>query len=201
MQSKKRASLADPSCLSKICVGCTWTLSGPQTTEIAISSSYQNAFEGASRDLERAIVKASFSDIQAAITKGIASIEAFLRLKADDWNRQNPRNPLVDSKRTKVRFDDKIDKWVPLMTGQKVDQGGRHWQDFTKLLMIRDDQAIHIKESGRTVSYQNLAELVNAFATGIAGVLLDLHLQFRTIVPSIIIRAHYAPECSVIRTN
>lgn len=156
-------------------------------------------FEGACEDVQRAVARASYIDLQSAIVKGIASLEAFINARVDRWNKTHPEDQLLDSKQNKVSFDDKVDIWVPKLTGAKMDKGGRTWQHFLTLRAIRDDAAIHPKAVGFGISYAELAEKINLFRSGISGFLFELHLVFRVTVPRAVIRAVYAPDVEEVQ--
>jgi len=137
--------------------------------------------------------------LQSAIVLGISSIEGFINRKAELWNKKNPNEQLLDSKQNKVNLYDKIDVWVPKMAGgKKLSKSGTEWFHFKKLRDIRNDIAIHPKESGYSISLSDLAEEIDMFRTGIAKLLISLHLLFGEKIPGIIIRAAYAPDVEII---
>lgn len=162
---------------------------------------YWVIFEGSANARDRAISGSSFVDCQSAIVQGIASIESYFTRRVEIWNETNPNSQLVDNKDSKVSLNDKFDKWVPTITGgRKIDKGETvDWQHFKILRAIRDNYAIHPKESGYAVSLAQLAEQINMFRTGIAGILMQLHALFEDPIPSIIIRARCAPDIEVVR--
>ena len=97
-------------------------------------SGYWATFEAAKSARDRSVENASFADYQVAIVQGIASIEGYINHRVEIWNRQHPDNQLIDSKQSIVRFDDKIDEWIPKMAeGKKFNKGGVNWESF-KLL-------------------------------------------------------------------
>ena len=150
------------------------------------------AFEAAIEARNRAIGKASYVELQSAIVQGIASIEGYINYRVELWNEQHKDSPLLDSHRDKVSFEDKIDIWIPTMTGsRKLNKSGADWRDFRILRAIRDDEAIHPKTSGYSFSYSELAQKINLFRTGIARLLIQLHLLFDEKIPRVIIRAAY----------
>ncbi|MHA2403773.1 MAG: hypothetical protein ACXADH_12330, partial [Candidatus Kariarchaeaceae archaeon] len=130
------------------------------------------------------------------------SIEAYIIHRVELWNRDNPHDCLTDSPAHKVSFDDKVDVWIPKMTGgKKLDKSIRNWMHFLDLRKIRDHVSIHPKSDGFGSSFSDLAEKINIFRTGIAGTLIQLHLLFHEKIPAIIIRAFYAPEVEVVEVN
>jgi hypothetical protein len=163
---------------------------------------YWATFETAVKALHRAIDEASYSELQSAIVQGVASIEGYINYRADIWNKQHPEEQLLDSRQNKVGFDDKIGDWIPKMTGgRKLYKGNQEWSHFRILRGIRDHHAIHPKVSGYSISFSELAEKINMFRTGIAGLLIQLHILFREKVPRVIIRAAYAPDVEVVVVN
>ena len=159
---------------------------------------YWATYETAHDALGRAESKLSYGEALSALSSGIASIESFLRARVLEWNKTHPDDQLIDSRDTKVSFDDKIDRWIPKMTGRKLDKSGKRWQAFKLLRAIRDDHAIHPKESGHAVPFARLVEVINLFADGVAGLLLDLHIHFNQKTPRIIIRDAFAPKAELV---
>jgi hypothetical protein len=200
-------------------VGSTWTVSygakaavvdmqsgeekcaveGPGA--IALSTYWAHA-ETSVKSRTRAVEASSFAELQIAITNGMASIEAFISHRAEIWNTSNPQDKLIDSFADKVSFSDKIDVWVPKMTGgRNLDKSLRNWMDFQELRKIRDDVAIHPKASGMGTSFTELAKNLNLLKTGVGGLLVQLHLLFGERIPSVIIRLFFAPEAEVVEFN
>ena len=167
-----------------------------------ITSTYRNLYETASQNLNRAIENVSYADLQSAVTSGISSIEAYINHRVEQWNGQNPDDQLSDSKSQKVSFDDKIGQWIPKMTGGRgLNKSLRNWPDFKRLRGIRDNVTVHAKESSYTKSVYEIAEAINMFRTGIAGLLIQLHDLFDEKIPSIIIRDYFAPELEITETG
>lgn len=162
---------------------------------IMVMSNYQHSYEQAAASLERAITDCSWGDFLSTLTHGIAAIEAFLNEQAGRWNETHPTQQLLDSKAEKVSFDDKIDKWIPILTGgRRLDKGDARWADFKQLRGIRDEAAVHIKSPVRGVSFVEMARLMNMTRTGIAGLLMHLHELFKEPVPSKIVRGVFAAD-------
>lgn len=159
---------------------------------------YWASFESAIEARDRAIQKSSYTEYLSAVTSGIASIEGYINYQAEFWNKKHQDQPLIDSFSTKVNLNDKFDNWIRVMTqGKKLDKGGINWSHFKIIKSIRDDLAIHPKSSGYGISFYDLAEKINVFRSGIAGLLIQLHLLFNEKIPQIVIRAAYAPDVEV----
>lgn len=108
----------------------------------------------------------------------------------------------MDSKANKISFEDKIDTWISLMTnGIKFNKGIKYWEHFKRLQQIRDNLSIHAKSSGYSISYGDLASIINLFKTGIAGVLIQLHELFGERIPGAIIRGYYAPDVELVKIS
>ncbi|MBC8555609.1 MAG: hypothetical protein H8D23_38850 [Candidatus Brocadiales bacterium] len=197
-------------------VGSTWEISSGATASRVLETGekdievkgpgqltllgYWATFEAAKKALDDSVNNISYADFQMAVVQGIASIEGYINHQAEIWNRKNPNDQLSDSKQDIVRFDDKIDLWIPKMTnGKKLDKSGVNWRDFRNLRSIRDNLAIHPKMSGHGTSYSDLANEINSFRTGIAGLLIQLHILFKDRIPRIVIRSAHSPDVEVIK--
>jgi hypothetical protein len=164
-------------------------------TGVLVTSSYQQHFVTALKALERAVVEGSWGEFLSAVSGGLASVEAYVNYRAGERNKTHPSDLLVDSKQSKVSFELKIEQWVPRMAGgRKLDRSDAVWRDFLALRAIRDDQAIHTKNASSGVTYQQMAEAINRFRSGIAMFLVRLHGLFSEPIPSQIIRAASAPD-------
>src|SRR5882762_481169 len=151
-------------------IGSRFVMGGTET----VTSTYHLLYEKASENLDRAIDSVSFGDVQVAIASGISSVEAYISHRAKKWNAANPNDLLVDSQNQKVSSGDKINLWIPKMTGgQKLDKSGEDWTHFRVLRGIRDNVTIHPKDPSYTRSVYEIAEAINMFRTGIAGLLIQ----------------------------
>jgi hypothetical protein len=153
---------------------------------------YWAAYEGSSWFLAEAAKTLSVECLLAASQRAVASVEGFIAERVQDWNRTNRQDQLDPTK--KVKFDEKIDDWIPMMTGQSLDKSGRNWCDFQKLRRFRDKMATHQSGSPRGIKSKEFVEIVNLFRCGAAGILLDLHKLFKVKAPSRIIREAFAPH-------
>jgi len=164
-----------------------------------ISSNYKAHFEAACAARDRAVNEDSPSALQECLSQGFASIEAFINTQARAWNKQHPEDRLSESKTYKVNLEDKLDAWVPKMSGGgKISKTGHVWNDFKLLKKLRDENAIHPKLPGYGVPYKDLAKHINAFRFGIALFVGHIHLLLRRPVPAVVINAVYAPDVEVV---
>ncbi|MCK4830848.1 hypothetical protein KA005_84840, partial [bacterium] len=174
-------------------------LEGPGTLT---TSTYLQFFENAVDNFHRCMERVSFGDFQSSVTNGIASIGTYIEYRTWLYNSGQPSAPLVDSKKNKVPQDTKIDEWIPKMSGgKKLDKSRINWRDFKTLRNVRHDLAIHVKQPAISTSYKQLCVLLNLFRSGIAGLLLDLHLLFAEPIPSKIIRYAYLPDVKLVKTQ
>jgi hypothetical protein len=157
---------------------------------------YLGLFEQAVGDFERCVKSMKYGDFLSCVSNGVASIEAYIEQRARVHNKHNPGNQLIDNKQNKVSRDDKIDEWIPIMTGgTKLNKGNQRWEHYKKLRNIRDQQQAHLKAPALGSDYRKLATLLNLFRTGIAGMLLELHVLFGDRnISATIIRNAYLPE-------
>lgn len=191
ISSGAKAAVVDKQSGEEKCV-----VEGPGT--IALSTYWAHA-ETAYKARTNAGEASSFTELQTAIVNGMASIEAYINHRAELWNSSNPQDKLADSFANKVSFDDKVDTWIPKMTGGvNLDKSVRNWMDFQELKKIRDNVSIHPKASGFGTSLAELARDVNIIRTGLAGFLIQLHMLFKERIPAIIIRLFYAPDAEVV---
>lgn len=198
-------------------IGPTWSVTGSATVQMIdretkdpvselvqgpgqiVTSSYWGSFDAAWKALRRAVAESSYPDLLTAITHGEAAVEAFVEERVTDWNRKNPGAELLSTQGNAVRFEDRLRKWIPIMAGgAALDLSTRTWTDFCVLRELRNDRSAHIKVVGHGMSLADLAKHVNLFRTGIAGLLLQLHVLFKTRVPSSIVRASHAPDVEVL---
>ncbi len=200
-------------------IGSTWTVAegaklavvykfdGQKKSEVQgprklTVSTYWELFEEALRARDRSVESSSYSDYQISVVSGIASTEAYINHRAEIWNKINPTEKLLDSPSSKISFEDKIDIWIPKMSdSKKFDKSIRNWSDFKELRKIRDHVSIHPKSVSYGISFPELAEKVNLFRTGIAGILIQLHKIYKEYIPAKIIRTFFSPDVEVIRTD
>lgn len=87
---------------------------------------YLDIFENAAAELQRSVGGSrriplssgnSHRALLTAISDGIASIEGYITYQAD----RRGGKKFKDSKQEKVSFEDKINEWIPQITGRKLD--------------------------------------------------------------------------------
>ncbi len=156
---------------------------------------YWTAFEQAVGHLNQMIEKQAMFELHSAIERGVASVEAYISHRAHHWNRLNKDKSLHDNESEKVRLEDKLRNWVPIMSGgRRIDLGSRSWQNFAQLKSIRDKSVIHPNRSSFGMSIVEMASIANLFKSGIAESLVELHLLFQERIPAIIIKESFAPD-------
>jgi hypothetical protein len=129
---------------------------------------------------------------------GIASIEAYVNRKAAEWNALHTNDPVRETRKQRVSLLDRVDIWVPKMTGRGLDPTKPFRNDLAEIKKYRDRVAIHQKHTVAAVTLSELARLLNLFTTGIAIPLFNLHQIFQQACPSIVIRAAYAASVHVV---
>ncbi len=156
---------------------------------------YWPQFEKSAKTFEESISKTSYDDFLMSIVLGIASIDSYIAHRKEIWNRNNPNDSLFDSRENKVSFDDKIDIWIPKMTvGMKFDKGDLVWQHHKILREFRDNSIIHTKTSAFALNLHELLDLAGKYRNGIGSFMFRLHLLFKEIVPTRIIRMSFYPD-------
>jgi hypothetical protein len=161
---------------------------------------YLGLFTQAVEEFDRCVKSMKYGDFLSCASNGVASIEAYIQQRARIYNKHNPGKELIDNKQNKVTRDDKIDEWIPVMTGgTKLNKGNQRWEHYKKLRTIRDQQQAHLKASALGSDFRKLAKSLNLFRTGIAGMLLELHILFGARkVPTIVIRHAYLPDVEYV---
>jgi len=164
-----------------------------------IWSSYEAHFEAACDARDRAVKSSSYEAFLECLSQGFASIEAFFNAKSKFWNKKHPEDLLFDSKNQKVNLEEKIEQWLPKMSGGiQMDKSGQVWNEFKNLKKIRDDIAMHPKLAGQGITYDDFTKQINQFRLGIAQILANLHYILQIPVPSVIINGIYTPDVEVI---
>lgn len=159
-----------------------------------VMSEYLDIFENAAAELERSVQGNSHRAFLTAISDGIASIEGYITYQADRRGGKKFR----DSKQEKVSFEDKINEWIPQITGRKLDKGGVNWNHHNQLRSIRDNFQAHPKTHLYGITYSEICRRMNLFPTGIAGLLFDLHIAFNDLVPAQVIHGYFLPAIQYV---
>ncbi len=162
-----------------------------------VFSAYSSRFNQAAGHLERCVKTMNHEDYLSSLGDGIASIEAYISHRAELYNDAHPPNEkLVDTNQNQTHFETKIKTWIPTMTGGKsIDLGrNKNWSDFMALRRYRHDYTTHPKEHPYGESHSALCQKLNLFRTGIASLLLDLHILFGGGAPSRVVRYAYLPD-------
>lgn len=168
---------------------------------VATSQSYKALFEYAFRLRDRAVRKTSLFDYQSSLIFGIAAIEALLNWFALLWNRQRPDRQVTETDDHRVSIEEKIDEWLPQFTGGKeLDKSRVEWHDF-KILKETRDTAVHPKLGQITLPLEVMADHLNRFRTGIAGLAIETHKLVGWGVPAPFLTAFYSPRIEVIGTD
>lgn len=166
-----------------------------QGAGIVALSSYWALFEESYTQFKMAIERTSFTSFLSCTAIGVAAVEAYIQHRAKIYNAMEPQTLLIDDKQNKVSFDDKVDKWIPTMSGgAKLDKGDKLWASFQVIMRYRDGSAIHVRDSALGMDYTELAEGLNHFRHGIAGLLVRLHRMFGERIPAVIIRCSFLPD-------
>lgn len=168
---------------------------------VATSQSYQALFEYALRSRDRAVRKTSLFDYQSSMIFGVASIEALLNWFAVLWNRQCPGHQVTETDDHRVSLEKKIDEWLPRFTGgRKLDKSRSEWHDFKILKKVRDT-AVHPKLGQITIPLEVMANHLNGFRTGVAGLAIETLKLVGWGVPAPFLTAFYSPAVEIIETD
>jgi len=166
---------------------------------------YMDRFEQATKHLHRSIDEMSHGEFLSAISDGVSSIEAYLGYRTGLHNERHPGQELSErvptgSGHRMLTFDEKIDQWIPKMTGgRKLDKNGRRWPDFKELRKIRNDYQAHPKNPVYGLPFRELCKRMNLFRTGIARLLLNLHAGLEDSAPELVFRYAYLPDIEYVQ--
>ncbi|AYV34220.1 hypothetical protein [Erysipelothrix rhusiopathiae] len=188
----------------KIIDGESYEAKVPHNADVIAMVSYEAVFEDSYKSLEQSVSGISIIDsyplFLSAVNKGIAAIEASIRDGLDTYNVRHPNDMLVDNFENKVSFNEKIDIWIPKITGKKFDKSTIVWDSFLKLKKLRNDNDQHIKDA-YGFSSDEVLKLMNIYKYGIAKFLFELDRLFDRRTSSLIIRAQYFPEIVKIESE
>ncbi len=164
---------------------------------------YLQLFENAVDNFKQCLEIAGFGRFQSCLSSGLASVESYITYRVEIYNSEDTsKDKLIDTNEKKVPFDTKIDMWLPEMSGGKIlDKSGRNWNDFKRLQKVRDNSVIHVKVTSLAIEHKELVNLLNLFRTGVAGLLVYLHLLFGERIPSKIIRYAYLPDIELVQES
>lgn len=196
-------------------VGSLWTATGMRVQKInPESGAYETVLDGdgqwseapywtnfdiSYKLFESSVESSSFPEFFGAVERGFSSIEHYIDHRVRIWNGQNPTQKLIDNSKSKVRFEEKIGAWIPLMSGGVcVDKGSEIWQSFKFMKELRDGSIVHSSRPMYGLQYKELARLMGHYGPGIAGMLFHLHVIFGERVPAIVIRAHHTSKVIII---
>lgn len=160
-----------------------------------VTSAYKARFRDSVTNLNRCIEveEPRYGDLLSCFADGMASIEAFV-----NYRTQRHRQALPRGNERIVELDFKIFDWIPrLYGGITVDKGYRNWQNFEKIRCIRNSYASHPDIDVYRTSDSEFCEQLNLWRTGIAELLLNLHVTTKMLVPPDIVKQAYLPEIEV----
>lgn len=146
----------------------------------------------------KSVEESNIPDFISSVNKGISAIEYSLRKAAENYNIINGGNILIDDINNKVSFNDKIDKWIPTITGKKFDKSTKTWESFQILREFRNDKDQHFKGL-YGFNYDNKLKLMNIYKHGIASMIFELEKMFGNRISSLIIRAKYFPTINLVK--
>lgn len=162
-----------------------------------ITSKYMSLIEDASEARDRSVAKGSLSEFLTAASKGVSSIEAYLRHRVSIHNKMTANKTITQFTIKKMSIDQMMDELVPIMSGKKFIKSDICWHHFKKLQQYRHNEEVHPKCSAYAIQFGELATRLNLLRTGISGLLINLHLIFNERIPREVIRMRFAPDVIV----
>jgi hypothetical protein len=172
--------------------GSPINVSGPIEDGAEVSlCSYLSKFVAATGHLRQIAITQRSSEMLAAVSTGVASVDSFVITLATHWNSHHPDTPFNLAEHSSL--SDRIDVWIPRITSKKFDKGRASWAAHTRLREIRNELDQHDKSGFKVTTPRDLVRVGNDFAPGIAEVMFDLHVIAGMRVPSKIVRFKYFP--------
>jgi hypothetical protein len=160
------------------------------------TSQYVSKFEAAVDARDRAVKQKSTTEFETVAFLGVSAIEAYFNWQAEAWDHFHPDNRMPRTRR--MSLDQKIKVWLPLLaTGSSLDYTHISWDRFFELKQLRN-RSTHPRQGGSGITLKELARRLNLFRTAIAAPLMQLHQVFHERIPSVVIRAAYAPDVIVV---
>lgn len=159
-------------------------------------------FKAATKTRDECIANGSVDDFFTVLTKGLASVESFLNLRAHIHSDKNPDAPLLDpdARGKYTSTETKLKVWLPAMTGKPFEVGKlKGWPVFLKLQKLRDDHSVHPKTQSVPMQLSDLAAGLNDFRIGLAELMFFLCRSFSNEIDSEIIDAATFPTVRVVR--
>lgn len=161
-------------------------------------SVYINSFYESLGDFEESIQKPSYMKFRDALVDGVESIEAYFIHRVEIFNRScNIEDRITLTGR--INWEDRLDKWIPIMTGKVLNKCSRNYNHFIELKKIRNE--LHPTTSISSIDYNKYVKMLNRYKSGIAGFLVDLHLLFNEPIPFLIIKTMFYPKIEIRRSN
>jgi len=130
------------------------------------------------------------------LVNGFAAIEAFLNMQALVFNIDHPQATLHEDVQH-LSIKQKLEIWVPTMTGYKPEFGDECWQAVSRLSTFRNDGAVHPKPGSGLRTLRDLALAVNDFQCGICGLMFRLLFLYGERVPDRLFRTLFDTPASV----
>lgn len=171
-----------------------------------IRIAYKADFVDACAARDRSIQNSDIGEFYTALAKGISAIEAFINHFMEVHNRFSDSENQLSKKHKKGHFrslENKLTEIFPKIAPGIVDDRDIGWQTFLELKKMRNQNAAHPKPGEGIKSIYELAEGLNKFRKGIAGLMFMLYrsINYRVPserIPSIVIRATFYPDVVVI---
>lgn len=165
-----------------------------------VRQAFKADFLSACEARDRSIERSSFDDFYTALSKGFSSVEAYLNFKLEVHNRFAPEAEKLSEKRKKGGFlslEEKLLDLFPKMTGNQFSDQDIGWKDLMYLKDLRNNVVIHPKPGAGLTTLEELADGLNKFRSGLAGLMFMLHRGFGDRMQSSLIRANWYPTVGV----
>lgn len=153
---------------------------------------YHSKYTKSLKSRKNAISNGCYSELLNCITNAVASIESYVSSKANVWNKQHEcvEFPVGMT----ISLETKLNDWLIIMTGHKLNEFDLIWNHFTDYKNLNNSIFKHNPAGSHAASFDEMANIINKFRTGIAEILFQLHRLFNERIPSNIVRGKYLPD-------
>lgn len=164
---------------------------------------YKADFSDACKARDRSIEGSDIGEFYNALAKFFAAVDGIINYYMEVYNRfAKPDNQLSEKKasgRGFLSLEQKLLDLVPKITGMTFNKEDKGWKEFIELKELRNQSGIHPKPGEGITTLEQLAEGLNKFSSGLAGMMFMLYKYFNEPIPAIVCRATWYPEVVVER--
>lgn len=120
--------------------------------------------------------RSSFRAYRSYLAACVSAIDAFLN-RLSWWTRNQPlaiaQSDLKLLLRRSLPLDEKLRKWIPVVTGKSIAEDTDTWTDYTAIKNARN-AVVHINDPDFVFALQDAAAVLNLCRRGVGSLLLEI---------------------------